>query len=56
MSAGAMRTSQRRRDFVGVGIEVWPVQEIGIEEPFPRIIEEKGVEEKFDSILLEEDI
>jgi hypothetical protein len=29
---------------------------IGIEEPFPRIIEEKGVEEKFDSILLEEDM
>jgi hypothetical protein len=29
------------------------VQYIGMEEPFPRIIDERGVEEKFDSILLE---
>jgi hypothetical protein len=32
------------------------VQYIGMEEPFPRIIDEIGVEENFDSILLEADM
>jgi hypothetical protein len=56
MRAGAIRTSRRRRCLVGVGIEVWPVQSMGIEEPFPRIMDERGVEEKFDSILREADM
>ena len=40
--AGATRTSRSKSGAVGVGIWVWPTQWMGIEEPLPRVMEEKG--------------